>query len=119
MASWLVGPVYRDIERHFPGNYSLILVFDLALLTGRSAAARSVFLAKARECGRRFEAGYFTQPLAASAAYRQATRASLELVRALGVKVELVSSAAEAVRILRLRALSLGVESEAPATDAH
>lgn len=104
-ANWLVGPAFDVLDRHFPGNDSLILVFDLALLTSRSAAARSVFLAKARECGKRFSAGYFVPPLIASPAYRQATRASIALIRALGVRVELVGSAAEAVRLLGLRAI--------------
>jgi hypothetical protein len=104
-ANWLVGPAFDVLDRRFPGNDSLILVFDLALMTSRSAAARSVFLAKARECGRRFSEGYFVPPAIASPAYRQATRASLALIRALGVRIEIVDSSLTAVNMLNLRAI--------------
>ncbi|HKP55626.1 MAG TPA: hypothetical protein VJV78_02835 [Polyangiales bacterium] len=104
-ANWLVGPVFDAIQSRFPGNNSLILVFDLALMTSRSAAARSIFLAKAREVGKRFGAGYFVPPISASAANRQATRASLALIRALGVHIELVDSSHQAVEMLHLRAI--------------
>jgi hypothetical protein len=104
-ANWLVGPVFDAIDRRFPGKDSLILVFDLALMTSRSAAARSIFLAKARECGKRFSHGYFVPPVIASPAYRQATRASLALIRALGVRIEIVDSSLTAVNMLNLRAI--------------
>lgn len=105
VANWLVGPAFDVLDRRFPGNHSLILVLDLALMTDRSAAARSVFLAKARECGKRFAQAYFVPPISASPAYRQATRASLTLIRALGVRIEVVDSAAIAVAQLNLRAI--------------
>jgi hypothetical protein len=105
VAKWLVGPVFDALDRRFPGNNSLIIVLDLALMTSRSAAARSVFLAKARECGKRFAEGYFVPPISASAASRQATRASLALIRALGVRIETVDSTAAAIEKLNLRAI--------------
>lgn len=104
-ANWLVGPAFDMLEQRFPGNDSLILVFDLALMTSRSAAARSIFLAKAREVGKRFSRGYFVPPINASPAYRQATRASIALIRGLGVNVEIVDSSRAAVSMLGLRAL--------------
>lgn len=104
-ANWLVGPAFDMLEQRFPGNDSLILVFDLALMTSRSAAARSIFLAKAREVGKRFSAGYYVPQISASPAYRQATRASLALIRALGVHIEVVDSSAQAVQMLNLRAI--------------
>jgi hypothetical protein len=97
LVNWMVGPVYQELDRRFPGRNALILVFDLELMTGRSAASRTVFLAKAREVGKRFSEGLFVPPSAASAANRVATRASIALVRALGVHVELVSSSVSAV----------------------
>ena len=103
-ANWLVGPAFDVLEQRFPGNNSLILVFDLALMTSRSAAARSIFLAKAREVGKRFSTGYFVPPINTSPAYRQATRASIALIRALGVNVEIVDSSQVAVSVLGLRA---------------
>jgi hypothetical protein len=105
VANWLVGPAFDALDKRFPGNNSLIMVFDLALMTSRSAAARSVFLAKAREVGKRFSAGYFVPPISASPAYRQATRASLALIRSLGVRIEIVDSSATAVDMLNLRAI--------------
>jgi len=53
LVNWIVGPFYDELERRFPGRTALIFVFDLELMTGRTAASRSVFLAKARECGKR------------------------------------------------------------------
>ncbi|HKU44889.1 MAG TPA: hypothetical protein VJR89_42310 [Polyangiales bacterium] len=104
-ASWLVGPAFDMLDRQYPNHNALILVFDLGDMTGRSAAARSVFLAKAREVGKRFAEGWFVPPRAASPAYRQATRASLALIRALGVQIEVVDSAATAIVRRGLRPL--------------
>lgn len=105
VANWLVGPAFDALDRRFPGAHGLIFVFDLALMTDRSAAARSVFLAKARQVGKRFSQAYFVPPISASPAYRQATRASLALIRALGVRIEVVDSASAAVEQLNLRAI--------------
>jgi hypothetical protein len=104
-ANWLVGPAFDVLDRSFPDNHALILVLDLALMTSRSGAARSVFLAKARECRKRFAAGYLVPPIVASPAYRQATRASLMLIRSFGVHVDVVDSAAAAIDMLNLRAI--------------
>jgi hypothetical protein len=97
LANWLVGPVYDELDRRFPGRNALIMVLDLELMTGRSIASRTVFLAKAREVGKRFAVGLFVPPRAASPAQRAATQASIALIRALGVHIELVSSSASAV----------------------
>jgi hypothetical protein len=103
LANWLVGPAYDELERRFPGRTALIFVFDLDLMTGRSTASRSVFLAKARECGKRFSEGLFVPPRAATAAQRQSIRAAIALIRALGVHVEQVSSAVSAVASRNLK----------------
>jgi hypothetical protein len=97
LANWLVGPVYDELDRRFPGRSALILVLDLELMTGRSIASRTVFLAKAREVGKRFAEGLFVPPRAASPAQRVATQASIALIRGLGVNIEVVSSSASAV----------------------
>jgi len=103
LVNWLVGPAYDELERRFPGRTALIFVFDLELMTGRSAACRSVFLAKARECGKRFSEGLFVPPRAANAAYRQSMQAAILLIRALGVHVEHASSAISAVALRNLK----------------
>jgi hypothetical protein len=103
LVNWLVGPAYEELERRFPGRTALIFVFDLELMTGRSAASRSVFLAKARECGKRFSEGLFVPPTAANAAYRQSVHAAIALIRALGVHVEEASSAISAVSSRNLK----------------
>ena len=105
LANWIVGPGYDELERRFPGRRSLIFVFDLGLMTGRTHAARSVFLGKAREVGSRFSEGFFVPPKAASPAYKQSMRAAIMLIRALGVEVHTVESAAKAVEMRGLRAL--------------
>jgi hypothetical protein len=103
LVNWLVGPVYDDLERRFPGRTALIFVFDLELMTGRTAASRSVFLAKAREGGKRFSEALFVPPRAASPAYRVSMHAAIALVRALGVQVEMVSSSVSAVASRNLK----------------
>jgi hypothetical protein len=100
--NWLVGPVYQELERRFPGRSAFIFVFDLELMTGRTAASRSVFLAKAREVGKRFTEGLFVPPRAANAAQRVSMEASIALVRMLGIRVEIVSSSASAVASRKL-----------------
>jgi hypothetical protein len=102
LMNWLVGPVYQELERRFPGRTAFIFVFDLELMTGRTAASRSVFLAKAREVGKRFAEGLFVPPRAANAAQRVSMEASIALVRMLGVRVEIVSSSASAVASRKL-----------------
>ena len=97
LVNWMVGPVYEELDRRFPGRTALIMVLDLELMTGRSAASRTVFLAKAREVGKRFSEGLFVPPRAASPANRVATHASIALIRALGVHIELASSSVSAV----------------------
>jgi hypothetical protein len=97
LVNWLVGPAYDELERRFPGRQALIFVFDLELMTGRSAASRSVFLAKVRECGKRFAEGLVVPPTAANAAYRQSMYAAMAIARAVGIHVEMVSSSVSAV----------------------
>jgi len=105
LANWIVGPAYHELERRFPGRSGLVLVLDLGLMTGRTHAARSVFLGKAREVGGRFGEAYFVPPRAASAAYQASARAAIALVRALGVQVHTSESAASVVAALGARAL--------------
>lgn len=103
LVNWIIGPAYDELDRRFPGRTALILVFDLQLMTGRSAASRSAFLAKARECGRRFSEGLFVPPRAATGAYRQSMAAAIALIRALGVHVEIAASAVSAVASRNLK----------------
>jgi hypothetical protein len=105
LINWMVGPAYDELERRFPGRNALIFVFDLELMTGRTAASRSVFLGKAREVGKRFAEGLFVPPRAASVAYRTSMHAAVALVRALGVHVEFASSAVSAVASRNLKPL--------------
>ena len=104
-ANWIVGPCYAEVERRFPTRNGLIFVLDLGLMTGRTNAARSVFLGKAREVGKRFSEGYFVPPAGANAAYTHAARAAIALIRALGVQIHTVDSAATVVATRGLIAL--------------
>jgi hypothetical protein len=95
--NWLVGPAYELLDRRFPNHNALTLVLDLADMTSRTAAARSTFLGKARQCGARFTRGYLVLPRHTSTAHFFSMRASITLVRALGVQVEIVDSPARAI----------------------
>lgn len=103
LVNWLVGPVYDELDRRFPNRNAILYVLDLELMTGRSAACRSVFLAKTREVGRRFAEGLFVPPRAASGGWRVSMLAAVALIRALGIQVELVGSAASAVASRNLK----------------
>jgi hypothetical protein len=103
LVNWLVGPVYEELDRRFPTRTALIFVFDIELMTGRSAACRSVFLGKAREVGRRFSEALFVPPRAASGGWRMSMLASITLVRALGIQVEVASTGASAVASRNLK----------------
>jgi hypothetical protein len=103
LVNWLVGPVYEELDRRFPARGAFIFVYDLELMTGRSAASRTVFLAKAREVGKRFAEGLFVPPRAATAAQRVSIEAAIALIRMLGVRVEIVSSAVSAIASRKLQ----------------
>jgi hypothetical protein len=101
--NWVVGPAYDLLDRSFPNHNALTLVLDLTEMTGRTAAARSTFLGKARQCGARFTRGYVVLPRHSSAAHFVSMRASIALIRALGVQVEIVDSPERAIAQAALR----------------
>ncbi len=105
VANWVVGPAYDELDRRYPGRSGLIYVLDLGLMTGRTPAARSVFLGKVREVSGRFSEAIVVQPRAASAASRESIRVAMMLVRALGLPVTTMDSAVSAVAARGLHAL--------------
>lgn len=96
-ANYLVGPVYGQLEARFPTHNKLTVVFDFELMTGRTSAARSILLGKAKQCAGRFARGYVVLPRYASAAHLQGVRAGIAIGRALGVNLEVADSAARAI----------------------
>ena len=102
-ANWLTGPVYGELDRRFPKRGALIMVLDLELMTGRSAACRSIFLAKAREVGDRFARGFLIAPRVAPPADGHALRGGAAVIRSLGVQVDVVTSAQRAIATSGLR----------------
>jgi len=105
MANWLVAAVDAELERRFARANGLIFVFDLALMQGRTHAARSAFLGKVRQSGKRFSEAFFVPPHVASPALKHSMHASVLLARTLGIKVELVDSSERAVVLRGLRTL--------------
>jgi hypothetical protein len=104
MTNWLVGPVYALLERRYPEPRALTFVLDLDLMTGRSFAARTVFLAKARQSFSRFQHAFVIPPRSAPRSYTFAMQAGVALVRALGVRVDYATSLAEVITEHNLRA---------------
>jgi hypothetical protein len=104
VANWVVGPLYALLEKRFPAPIPLTLVLDLDLMTGRSFASRTVFLAKAREVGPRFARGFLIAPRSSQRSYLYAMHAGIALIQTLGVQVDIVASAAEAIAHCNMRA---------------
>jgi hypothetical protein len=104
MTNWLVGPAYALLERRYPAPRALTFVLDLDLMTGRSFAARTVFMAKARQSYSRFQRAFVIPPRSAPRSYKFAMQAAVSLVRALGVNVEYATSTAEVIAACNLRA---------------
>jgi hypothetical protein len=103
VAAWLVGPAYDHLVARFPDQRKLILVLDLGLMTGRSAAARSMFLGKAKECSKRFARGCLVPPRETGTALLYSVRAVAGLISALGIQVDIVDSSAHAIALCKLR----------------
>jgi hypothetical protein len=104
LANWLVGPVYEQLDQRYPRHNALTLVLDLELMTSRTSASRTVFLAKAKQCGWRFTRSFFVPPRRTTAAQRHAIRVGIAIVQALGVPVETVDSLERAIHTADLRA---------------
>jgi hypothetical protein len=96
-ATWLVHTAYETLESFFPQQRDLVLVLDLHMLVGRTAAARSIFLNSARVLGARFSDIYVVPPAAYPPIYVRAFQASLAFARLLGLRVTLVSSSAQLI----------------------
>jgi hypothetical protein len=107
LADWLVGPAYEQLDRRFAGQNGLTLVLDLGLMAGRTSAARSVVLAKARQCRKRFGQMFIVPPYNASRAAQSSIRASVELLRVLGVHVEVVGTASRVIATCNLRSAGI------------
>jgi hypothetical protein len=105
-ANWLVGPAYAELDKRFPHRGALTLVLDLELMTGRSVASRSVFLAKAREVGDRFGRGFVVPPRNAPRAYAHALRVGVAVIRSLGIQVDIVESSQRAIAMCDLRSMN-------------
>jgi hypothetical protein len=102
-AEWLVGPAAAKLEQRYPGHRGLTIVLDFELMTGRTAAARSLLLAKARELSGRIARCFVVLPRQASPAHLHGIRAGIALARAFGVPVEIAASAARAIVSADLR----------------
>lgn len=103
LSSWLVGPAYDALDVHFAGRGGLIFVLDMSLMLGRSAAARSMLLNKARQVGSRFSRAVVIAPLVMPPLYLQSMRLTFVLLRTLGIAAEFADSSAAAVERLGLR----------------
>lgn len=112
-AKWLVNAAYETLDSFFPQQRDLVLVLDLHMLLGRTAAARSIFLHSVRVLGQRFSEIYVVPPAAYPPMYRKAFQASLAFVRLLGLRVTLVSSSAQLIERYGWQALASVAEIEA------
>jgi hypothetical protein len=102
--NWFVGPVWDELERRFP-TQPLTIVVDFSLMISRTNAARTVFLAKARSAAKRIAHAYYVQPQVMTVSQRFAMKSAFALLQALGMRIDLVQSADQAVRTSALRAI--------------
>jgi hypothetical protein len=102
-AEWLVGPVAEKLDQRYPRHRALTIVLDLEQMTGRSAACRTLVLAKARELSGRVVRCFIVLPRHASPAHLHGVRAGIALARAFGIPVEVAESAARAIASADLR----------------
>lgn len=111
VANWLVGEVYQLLDGCFPKRNDLVLVLDLHMMVGRTAAARSIFLNSARVLGKRFANVYVVAPAAYPPIYVHAFQASLAFARLLGIRVTVAASSAQLLE--RYRWSPLGASAPA------
>ena len=114
-ATWLVHTAYEALDSFFPQQRDLVLVLDLHMLLGRTAAARSIFLNSIRVLGERFSDVYVVPPAAYPPMYVRAFQASLAFARLLGLRVTLVSSSAQLIERYGWKPLASGEQSAAAA----
>lgn len=107
VATWLVHTAYGALDSIFPQQRDLVLVLDLHMLVGRTAAARSILLNSARVLGDRFSEIYVVPPAAYPPMYVRAFQASLAFARLLGLRVTLVSSSAQLIERYGWRPLAM------------
>ena len=100
-ANWLVGDAYGVLDSWFPKRNDLVLVLDLHMMTGRTAAARSIFLNSARVLGKRFANVYVVAPAAYPPIYMHAFQASLAFARLIGLRVTVAASSAQLIERYR------------------
>jgi hypothetical protein len=96
ISEWLIGPAYAELERRHPAH-PFTIVMDFHFMLSRTLAARTAFLSQARRVGKRFGAGYWVPPRVQSPAAARSAEASIALMRAIGIDVHVVGSAAEAI----------------------
>jgi hypothetical protein len=102
-AEWLVGPAAAKLDQRYPRHRALTIVLDFELMTGRTAASRSLLLAKARQLSGRVARCFVVLPRQASPAHLHGIRAGIALARAFGIPVEVADSAARAIASAGLR----------------
>jgi hypothetical protein len=103
LAEWLVGPAYDLLAARFPDRDGLLFVLDMTEMLGRSAAARSIMLRKARTIGSRFSRVLLVPPLVTPPMYLQSMQLTFVLLRSVGIAAEFVDSSATAIERLGLR----------------
>jgi hypothetical protein len=109
-SSWLVSTAFATLDSYFPKRDDLVLVLDLHMLLGRTAAARSILLNSFRLLGKRFANVYVVPPAAYPPIYRQAFQASLAFARLLGIRVTLAASSAQLIDRYNLRPLGAAAD---------
>ena len=102
LATWFVGPAYDEMRLRYPSE-KLTIVLDLTLMLSRTTASRSVFLGKARQLGARIERGAVISPRVLTPAAARSLQVSMTLISALGVKLAVFPSTAQAVAEYGLR----------------
>lgn len=108
LAEWLVGPAFEHLSSHHPAEQRFMAVLDLALMNGRSAAARMLLIRQALGIGRRFSHFFVVPPLVYPPMYLRAFRETVALARSLGVNVLVASSSRAVVEEYALRPLVVG-----------
>lgn len=114
-ARWLVGPAYERLIARYPHERNLLLVFDLRLLTGRSAVARSRVLKKGGEVASRLGRVVVIFP-DLGPQFAKSAEAAIATLRGFGLCVELASSLREVVERYRLKPASPAAYSSLGAT---
>ena len=102
-AEWLTGAGQAKMTEHLPEQSGLILVLDLSLMIDRTSVARALMLKRAPELAKRLRCTYLIPPPSMSRLQAISLQAAATLLRALGVRVELRSTLAQACEQAGLR----------------